>query len=86
MPQDASLMTRNTATAYSEKTEWALQSIAAKDRQIEAQGYAMIGGAMNYGEAAMGDGLFGRISSAAKWFCLWFAMMVPVFLFWRVLL
>ncbi len=84
MPKDEKPMATKTNNAFAEKTEWALASIAAKDLQVEAQGYAMIGGAMNYGEASLGTGLFGRISTAAKWFCIWFGIVVPVILFIRV--
>lgn len=68
----------------SQKTEAALASIAASERKSKAAGYAMIGGAMAYGEGSLGDGPFGKVSSGAKWFVLWFAMIVPVFLFWTV--
>lgn len=67
-----------------DKTKQALASIEARERKSAAAGYAVIGGAMNYGEGSLGDGLFGKVSSGAKWFVIWFAMIVPVFLFWTV--
>ncbi|PTX54809.1 hypothetical protein C8N43_3630 [Litoreibacter ponti] len=70
----------------SEKTKTALASIDATERKRAAAGYAVIGGAMAYGEGSLGDGVFGKISFAAKWFCIWFAMIAPVLLFWRVAL
>lgn len=73
-------------TQMSEKTAAALASIEQRERKRAAAGYAMIGGAMAYGEGSLGDGIFGKVSSAAKWFCIWFAMIAPVLLFWRVVL
>ncbi len=67
------------------KTQAALASIEAKKRKEEAAGYAVISGAMAYGEGSLGGGLFGRLSAASKWFCIWFAMIVPVYLFWSVM-
>ncbi|NNK77394.1 MAG: hypothetical protein HKP40_01650 [Litoreibacter sp.] len=59
----------------------ALASIEAKNRQREAASYSVIGGAMAYGSGSLGTGLFGKISSGAKWFCIWFAMILPVIMF-----
>ncbi|MFY0692517.1 MAG: hypothetical protein JXR14_11425 [Paracoccaceae bacterium] len=67
--------------AMAEKTRQALASIEAKNRKREAASYSVIGGAMAYGSASLGEGRFGRISSAAKWFCIWFAMILPVLMF-----
>lgn len=67
-----------------EKTKAALASIETERRKTAAAGYAVIGGAMAYGDGSLGDGVFGKISSASKWFVLWFAMIVPVYLFWSV--
>ncbi|GFE62996.1 hypothetical protein [Litoreibacter roseus] len=68
----------------SQKTEDALASIEYSERRSEAGGYAVIAGAMSYGDASLGDGLFAKASSAAKWFCIWMAMIIPVYLFWAV--
>lgn len=70
----------------SQKTQAALASIEASRRRSAAAGYAMIGGAMAYGEGSLGEGRFARLSSGARWFCLWFAMIAPVYLFWTVIL
>lgn len=69
----------------SPRTVAAMKSIHAKQRKAAAVSYAWIGGPMTYGEAAMGNGTFGKLSRAAKWFCLWFAMIAPVLLFWSVI-
>ncbi|ABV94479.1 hypothetical protein Dshi_2746 [Dinoroseobacter shibae DFL 12 = DSM 16493] len=71
---------------YAEKYAAARASIEAEKRSKEASGYAWMSAAMNYGAAAEGPGRFGKISSGAKWFCIWFAMIVPNLLFIRVLL
>ncbi|WP_375229864.1 hypothetical protein [Roseobacter sp. S98] len=64
----------------------AVESIQAQQVRRSARGYAVISSAMNYGEGALGDGAFGRISQGAKMFCILFAMLVPSLLVWRVLL
>ncbi len=66
--------------------EAAMSSINATRRDTERNGYMVIGGAMSYGEGALGNGLFGKISHAAKLFCIAFACAVPPFLVWHVLL
>lgn len=63
-----------------------IASIEAEKVKREAQGYVMIGGAMAYGEGALGTGLFGKISHGAKLFCILFAMLAPSLLIWQVLL
>lgn len=70
----------------SAKTQAALASIEERRLRSSAAGFAVIGGAMVYGESALGDGLFAKVSKAAQWFVLWFAMIVPVYLFWAVAL
>jgi hypothetical protein len=42
--------------------------------------------ALGYGEGALGKGKFGKISHAAKLFCIGFAFLVPSLLLWRVVL
>ena len=69
---------------FADRTEAAMASIEASNRKREAQGYALMAGFSNYGTASQGEGWFGRVSRAAKWFVIWFAMIVPVFLFWQV--
>lgn len=65
-------------------TEAAMRSIEDDKIRDNARSYAMVAAISSYGEAARGDGVFGRISKAAMWFCVWFAMIVPVLLFWDV--
>lgn len=64
----------------------AMTSINASKREVERKGYVVIGGAMAYGEGALGDGLFGKISHAAKLFIIAFACALPPLLVWYVLL
>lgn len=64
----------------------ALASISSVTRKREAVGYAVMAGALGYGDGAMGSGAFGKISHAAKLFCILFAMLAPSLLIWRVLL
>ncbi|WP_300012114.1 hypothetical protein [uncultured Roseobacter sp.] len=66
--------------------EMALASIKSAKLKREASGYAVMASALSYGEGAMGDGAFGKISHAAKLFCILFAMLVPSLLIWIVLL
>lgn len=71
---------------FDSRTKDALESIEASARKKEASGYAVMAMFAGYGDASQGDGWFGRVSRSARWFCIWFAMIVPVFLFWRVVL
>ncbi|WP_299402201.1 hypothetical protein [uncultured Roseobacter sp.] len=64
----------------------ALSSIEAENTKREAGGYAVMAAALGYGEGALGDGRFGKVSHAAKLFCILFAMLVPSLLVWHVLL
>lgn len=64
----------------------AMAQIKADRLKQEAQGYMMIGGAMAYGESAMGTGLFGKVSHGAKLFCILFAMLAPSLAVWKYLL
>lgn len=64
----------------------AMSSINAARRETERQGYIVIGGAMTYGEGALGNGLFGKVSHAAKLFMIAFACALPPFMVWYVLL
>lgn len=70
---------------YAPITEAAMQSIEASETKSRANSYALVSAFSGYGAAATGEGLFGRISRGAMWFCLWFAMVVPVLLFWNVM-
>ncbi|WP_295313890.1 hypothetical protein [Roseobacter sp.] len=82
----------NLETELSEKerqarvNEAALASIAAERNRRSASGHAVISSAMGYGSGALGKGVFGRISHAAKLFCILFAFLVPSLLIWQVLL
>lgn len=66
--------------------EQAMRTINTKKRAQEASGYAVMAAAMNYGEGALGDGAFGKISHAAKLFCIGFAFLLPSLLVWHILL
>ncbi|MGZ2256137.1 hypothetical protein [Roseobacter sp. A03A-229] len=70
----------------SQVTAQALSSIKARDVRREARGYAVMASFLGYGEGALGDGKFGKISHAAKLFCIGFAFLVPSLLVWQVLL
>lgn len=82
----------NLETQLSEKErqmdvyEQSLASLKLEQRKREAGGYAVMAAAMGYGEGALGTARFGKISHAAKLFCIGFAMLVPSLLVWRVLL
>ncbi|MBW4709780.1 hypothetical protein KX928_18485 [Roseobacter sp. YSTF-M11] len=64
----------------------ALNEITAERRKREARGYAVMSGALGYGESALGDGSFGKIAHFAKLFCIGIAMLIPSLLVWQVLL
>lgn len=64
----------------------ALAQKSADDTRRSARGYAVMAAALGYGEGAMGTGIFGKVSHAAKLFCIGFAFLVPSLLIWRVLL
>ncbi|MEO1557042.1 MAG: hypothetical protein AAFS01_11470 [Pseudomonadota bacterium] len=64
----------------------AMSSINEAKRRKERNGYAVMSGAMGYGEGALGDGLFAKASQAAKLFMIAFGCAVPPFLVWWVLL
>lgn len=74
------------AMAQSQKTEAALASIHRSRMKSRASSYAMTAAISGYGNAVQGDGLFGRASRGAMWFCIWFAMIAPVLVFWHVML
>lgn len=64
----------------------ALSAMKAEQVKREAGGYALMAAVMGYGEGALGKGAFGKISHAAKLFCILFAMLVPSLLIWDLLL
>ncbi len=64
----------------------AVAQIESKKTKRAAGGYGVMAAALGYGEGAMGQGTFGKISHAAKLFCIGFAFLVPSLLVWRVLL
>lgn len=66
--------------------EAAMRSIASERKEQERQGYALMAGAMSYGEGALGDGLFAKVSHAAQLFMIAFACATPPLLVWIVLL
>ncbi len=64
----------------------AIRGIESKARMREASGHAVISAAMGFGEGALGSGALGKVSHAAKLFCIGFAFLVPSLLVWHVLL
>ena len=64
----------------------AMASINRSKMEREKSGYVVMSAAMNYGEGALGDGLFGKLSHAAKLFMIAFAFGLPVVLVWAYLL
>ena len=64
----------------------AMMSLKAAKRDQERSGYAVMSAAMGYGNGAMGDGLFAKISHGAQLFCIAFACAAPPLLVWVVLL
>jgi hypothetical protein len=67
-------------------TEAAMASIRRKELAQSAGGYALMAGAMGFGEAAHGAGLFPKIVHGAKLFCIAFALLLPNYLVWSLLL
>jgi len=82
----------NLETQLSEKErqmtvyEESLASLKAQQRKRKASGYAVMSAAIGYGEGSLGDSTLGKVTHAAKLFCILFAMLVPSLLVWRVLL
>ncbi len=66
--------------------EESVAAIKMEQTKREAGGYAVMAAAIGYGEGALGEGRFGKVSHAAKLFCIGFAFLVPSLLVWRVLL
>lgn len=64
----------------------AMADIARENAKREANGYAVMAAALGYGESANGTGVFGKVSHAAKLFCILFAMLAPSLLIWGYLL
>ncbi|WP_299771606.1 hypothetical protein [uncultured Tateyamaria sp.] len=64
----------------------ALTSINRAKMERERQGYILMSAAMNYGEGALGDGWFGKVSHAAKLFMIAFTCALPVVFVWAYLL
>ena len=65
-------------------TEAALASIERKKLKQEAAGYAVMAMFAGFESATEGQGWFARLTRGARWFCIWFAMILPVYLFWSV--
>jgi len=64
----------------------AMASINRSKMEREKSGYVVMAAAMNYGEGALGDGWFGKVSHVAKLFMIAFACALPVVLVWAYLL
>ena len=60
--------------------ERSMASIKTKNLKQEATGYGLMSTILGYGEASEGDGAFGKISQAAKLFCIAFAGLAPCLL------
>lgn len=66
--------------------EASVASIKLQDTKREVGGYAVMAAAMGYGEGSLGNRSFGKVSHAAKLFCIGFAFLAPSLLIWHVLL
>lgn len=66
--------------------ETAIRSIEEQQTRDAARGHAMMAAILGYGNGALGDGIFGKISHFAKLFCIGFAFLAPSLLVWHVLL
>ncbi|MEL6618290.1 MAG: hypothetical protein AAFP16_05395 [Pseudomonadota bacterium] len=55
----------------------AMASINRSKVEQEKQGYVVMAAMMSYGEGALGDGWFAKVSHGAKLFCIAFAFAVP---------
>ena len=64
----------------------ALRSVKASQMAQERQGYVVMSAAMGWGEGSLGNGVFGKISHAAKLFMIAFACALPPVLVWYYLL
>ncbi|WP_299547714.1 hypothetical protein [uncultured Tateyamaria sp.] len=64
----------------------AMASINRAKMGRERQGYVVMAAAMNYGESALGNGRFAKVSHAAKLFMIAFTCMLPVVFVWAYLL
>ncbi|MEO0938337.1 MAG: hypothetical protein AAFY38_09295 [Pseudomonadota bacterium] len=64
----------------------AMASLNAEKTARERNGYVLMSSFMGYGEAATGNGIFGKVSELAKVFCIAFACAVPPLLVWIYLL
>ena len=68
------------------RREAALASIRAKRTRREAGGYAVMAGLMSLEPATRGEGPMARIVHYCKLFLIAFALLVPNYLVWRLLL
>lgn len=66
--------------------EEAMKSLKSEKARKEASGYAVMAGVVGFGEGARGDGMFGKLTHAAKLFLIAFAFLTPSLLVWHVLL
>ncbi|WP_415922038.1 hypothetical protein [Tateyamaria sp. SN6-1] len=66
--------------------EAAMRSVQASQVETERQGYVVMSAAMGWGEGSLGDGVFGKLSHAAKLFMIAFACALPPVMVWYYLL
>ncbi|MEL7097277.1 MAG: hypothetical protein AAGM84_00475 [Pseudomonadota bacterium] len=64
----------------------AMASLSLDSARQERNGHAVMSTFMSYGAASEGTGVFGKVSQAAKLFCIAFAFAVPPLLVWGYLL
>ena len=69
---------------YAEKTAWALARIAEQERTQQAYGHGLMFMFAEFEEATTGTSPIARAAQLSKWFCIWFAMIVPVVAMWNV--
>ena len=67
-------------------TKAAMESIRRKEMAQIAGGHAVMAGAMGFGEASEGRGVFPAVVHGAKLFCIAFAFLAPNYLVWSLLL
>lgn len=82
----SSTMEQDLAPELAARREAALASLRRSAQAREAQGYALMAGAMSMAPASEGEGLLGKAVHYAKLFLIAFAMLAPNYFVWRLLL